>query len=121
LEEYFNCGFGFCPDDLPGEKRGPYCVDNIFEVYKSNRTLSSVLSNPMFQSIRSRQQDYRGNCTKKTQNLYVPCPIRDHYGFARDVINRHRAKPMDEAAACAIEDKDHCSGMVDTERKRKNC
>ena len=95
----------------------PYYVDNIMEVYKSGRTLTSILSNPLFESIRSWQHDYRSNGTKQCQNLYVPCPIRDHYGFVRDAINRHGAKPMDEAAACALSDQDYYSGMVDCGKK----
>jgi MoaA/NifB/PqqE/SkfB family radical SAM enzyme len=99
----------------------PYYVDNIFDVYKSNRTLSSVLSNPLFQSIRSWQQRYRSNGSpNETHNLYIPCPIRDHYEFARDAIDRHSAKPMDEAAACALEDPAYYTGMVDYGKKTAN-
>jgi MoaA/NifB/PqqE/SkfB family radical SAM enzyme len=96
----------------------PYYVDNILEVYQSNRSLSSALSNPLFQSIRAWQQEYRCNGTReKTHNLYVPCPIRDHYEFAHDAILRHKAQPMDSSAACALDDKAYHAGMVECGKK----
>jgi hypothetical protein len=92
----------------------PYYIDNIYDVYESNRSLSSVLSAPLFKSIRSWQQNYRGNgSANRTQNLFVPCPIRDHYAFARDAIGRFQAKPMDEAAARSIEDQEYHAGMIE--------
>ena len=51
------------------------------------------------------------------QNLFVPCPIRDHYAFAHDAISRYGAKPMDEAAARAIQDQGYHSAMVENGRK----
>ncbi len=96
----------------------PYSIDNIYDVYKSNRSLSSLLTAPLFESIRSWQKDYRGNGSgKRTQNLFAPCPIRDHYAFARDAICRFEAKPMDEAAAHSIEDQEYHAGMIEYGRK----
>ena len=97
----------------------PYSIDNIYDVYESNRSLSSLLSSPLFESIRSWQQDYKRNVSAghRTQNLFVPCPIRDHYAFARDAICRFQAKPLDEEAARSIEDQEYHAGMVEYGRK----
>jgi len=96
----------------------PYSIDNIYEIYKSNRSLSSVLSAPLFESIRAWQQDHRKNGPeKRTRNLFAPCPIRDHYGFAHDAIRRFDARPMDEDAARAIQDREYRTGMVEYGRR----
>jgi MoaA/NifB/PqqE/SkfB family radical SAM enzyme len=96
----------------------PYSIDNIYEVYRNNRSLSSILSTPLFESIREWQDDYRHEKPgKRAQNLFVPCPIRDHYAFAREAINRFQAKPMDANAARAIEDPEYYTGMVDYGKK----
>jgi MoaA/NifB/PqqE/SkfB family radical SAM enzyme len=96
----------------------PYFIDNIYDVYKTGRSLSSLLSAPLFESIRSWQKDYKGiESGNRTKNLFVPCPIRDHYSFARDAITRHDAKPMDIEAARAVADKDYYAGMVDYGKK----
>ena len=96
----------------------PYYVDNIYEVYKSNRSLTSLLSNPLFQSIRAWQEEYRRNTNgNRTQNLFVPCPIRDHYAFALHAISHHQAKPMDEDAARSLADPSYHAGMIEFGRK----
>jgi MoaA/NifB/PqqE/SkfB family radical SAM enzyme len=97
----------------------PYSIDNIYDVYQSNRTLSSVLAAPFFESIRSWQKDYKGNhgSGHRAQNLFAPCPIRDHYAFARDAICRFNARPMDEEAARSIGDPEYYEGMVEYGRK----
>jgi MoaA/NifB/PqqE/SkfB family radical SAM enzyme len=98
----------------------PYSIDNIYEVYKSNRSLSSVLSTPLFQSIRSWQKGYRGNGSgNKTQNLFTPCPIRDHYAFAHSAIHRFDARPMDREAGRALQDPEYKDGMIDYGRRTK--
>ena len=96
----------------------PYSIDNIYEMYESNRSLSSVLSAPLFESIRSWQQDYKRNGSEnRAQNLFTPCPIRDHYGFAHNAIRRFKAKPVDEEAARAIQDGEYYTGMVEYGRR----
>jgi MoaA/NifB/PqqE/SkfB family radical SAM enzyme len=91
----------------------PYSIDNIYTMYQDNRSLSSILSAPLFKSIRSWQKDYRGNGNgTRTQNLFAPCPMRDHYAFAHDAIRRFEAKPMDEEAARAVQDQGYHGGMV---------
>ncbi len=96
----------------------PYSIDNIYDVYESHRSLSSLLSSPLFKSIRSWQQDYKRNVSGyRTQNLFVPCPIRDHYEFAQEAIARFHAEPMDEEAGRAIEDQAYHAGMIEYGRK----
>jgi hypothetical protein len=95
-----------------------YTIDNIYDVYNSNRTLSSILSSPFFKSIREWQENYgREKHGKRAQNLFVPCPIRDHNAFAKCTITGFQAKPMDDEAAKALEDPEYYVGMVEYGRK----
>ena len=96
----------------------PYAIDNIYDVYKSNRSLSSILSAPLFKSIRAWQEDYgREKNGKRAQNLFVPCPIRDHYAFAKEAVTQFQASPMDDEAAKAIEDPEYYAGLVEYGKK----
>jgi len=41
------------------------------------------------------------------ENLFLPCPMRDHYGFAHQLVTSQGAKPMDENAAAALSDPEY--------------
>lgn len=80
--------------------------------------MSSLLTAPLFTSIRSWQQDYRENGSgRRTQNLFAPCPIRDHYSYAAEAISRFEPKPMDAEAARSLKDQVYQQGMIDYGRK----
>lgn len=92
----------------------PYAVDNAYDVYRSHRTLASVLDHPAFKSLRTWQLDYAGrNGSPRTQNMFAPCPMRDHHEVAHDVIVRFGAKPMNGEAAAALADPEYRTRMVD--------
>jgi len=83
----------------------PYAVDNVYRIYREGRALSSVLDHPTFKAIREWQTSYQGNHgTTRTRNLFMPCPMRDHHGVARDAVVRYGAQPLNADSAHALED-----------------
>jgi MoaA/NifB/PqqE/SkfB family radical SAM enzyme len=92
----------------------PYAVDNINDVYKSGRTLSSVLDNPVFVGWKAWQKEYRGHDgLGLPQNLFTPCPMRDHYDVAHNLLTRHKAKPTNRDAADAIQSEEYRNRMLE--------
>jgi MoaA/NifB/PqqE/SkfB family radical SAM enzyme len=90
----------------------PYYLENISELYRSGRRLSDVLELAYFRRIRDWQDDYLKN-GGKVQNLFMPCPMRDHHAFAHDTVKAFGAKPMDEEAALALADPNYRGRMVE--------
>jgi len=91
----------------------PYAVDNVYDVYRNHRTLSSVLDQPVFKAMRSWQETYAGRLgDKPTQNMFTPCPTRDHHDVVRDIVTKLGAKPMHQEAADALDDPEYRSGML---------
>ncbi len=81
----------------------PFSVDNIYRVYESGRTLTSILSNPAFSEWRQFQARYADGANEaEARNPFAPCLMRDHYDVARDLLTRHRAKPINPDAAEAM-------------------
>ena len=92
----------------------PYAVDNIYDVYNSGRTLSSVLDNPVFTGWKRWQADYKGQAGQKpTQNLFTPCPMRDHYDVAYNLLTRYKARPTNQDASAAILSEEYRTCMIE--------
>ncbi len=90
----------------------PYSPVNINEVYKKGGTLDDVLKEPFFKSIRQWQRDYAlDKKPDKMGNWLIPCPIKDHYNMMKKLLNKHRPKPIDEAAQKALKDIEYQKGM----------
>lgn len=90
----------------------PYAGANIKELYAEGKELSTVLTTGFFQEIREWQDTYYGKKEGSSpQNLFMPCPIRDHHDVAHDCVVKHGAKPIDEDAAVALQDEDYRQGM----------
>jgi hypothetical protein len=74
-----------------------YTKANIYELYRGGGSSSSLLEGEYFNAIRSWQDGYlKGR--ERMENLFLPCPMRDHYGFAHQLVTSQGAKPMDENA-----------------------
>ncbi len=96
----------------------PYRVGNIMELYEKGETLTSVLNSGYFKAIRSWQDSYTNRSNgAKVKNLFMPCPIRDHYKFAHRTINHFQVEPMDSDAARAIADPQYKDRMIDYDEK----
>jgi MoaA/NifB/PqqE/SkfB family radical SAM enzyme len=107
---------GYCYVDWNGNVAPsvffPYSVANVGALHAAGQPLSSVLDTPCFRSIRAWQEQYRRD-GGRVHNLFRPCPIGDHYQFARETIQRHQARAMDDQAARALADPEYRRGMVE--------
>jgi len=92
----------------------PYAVDNVHEMYRQKRDLTSVLNHPAFQALRAWQTSYAGRDGRgPTHNLFTPCPLRDHHDEGREILVRFGARPIHEDAARALRDEEYRRRMVE--------
>jgi MoaA/NifB/PqqE/SkfB family radical SAM enzyme len=83
----------------------PYAVANVHDLYREGRDLTSVLQHGLLRSLRGLQEERaRGSDDGRLQTPFTPCPIRDHYHVARDLIDRHQPRPLDGEAATLEDD-----------------
>jgi len=92
----------------------PYSVANIQEVYARGGTLNDVWQAPFLQAIRAwqRQYGYGQAQPHKDGNWLGPCPMRDHHGAFRELLERYQPEPEDEAARQALADPGYYQGLV---------
>jgi MoaA/NifB/PqqE/SkfB family radical SAM enzyme len=90
----------------------PYAGTNIHEIYKNGGTIMDLMEVDFFKEIRNWQHNY-GYKTKpaQTKNLIMPCPHRDHIDFLFPLIKEHRATPLNQEAARALEDPGYYEGL----------
>jgi len=89
-----------------------YTKAKIYELYRGGGPSSSLLEGEYFNAIRSWQDGYlKGR--ERMKNLFLPCPMRDHYGFAHQLVTSQGAKPMDENAAAALSDLEYRGKMTE--------
>jgi hypothetical protein len=92
----------------------PYAVDNVYDVYRGHRTLTSVLDQPVLKELRAWQRKYAGRTgEQQTGNMFAPCPIRDHHEVGRDLLVRLGARPIHEDAAVALGDPEYARRMIE--------
>lgn len=92
----------------------PYGKHNIVDIYKQGGDLNTILFSPYFESIRQWQYDYGfKQPAHEVKNQIVPCPIRDHHRFAKEVIMKHQAEPIDAEAAAALKDDKYHEKLAD--------
>ncbi len=90
----------------------PYAAANIHELYAEGKDLSAVLESGLFKEIRDWQEGYYGKKDgTPPQNLFMPCPMRDHHDAAHDCVVKHGGRPTDPGAAEALEDEDYRVGL----------
>jgi MoaA/NifB/PqqE/SkfB family radical SAM enzyme len=92
----------------------PYAFDNIVQVYEKGGNLNTVVMSPYFEAIRRWQSEYGyRKPPDRVGNQIVPCPIRDHHLEALGFVRQFGARPMDEAAAEALEDESYHRGLAE--------
>ena len=66
----------------------------------------------MFKAMRDWQRAYTGRDGKgPTQNLFAPCPMRDHHEVVHDAVVKFGARPMNAEAAEALADPSYAAGL----------
>ncbi|UCG42085.1 MAG: radical SAM protein [candidate division WOR-3 bacterium] len=97
----------------------PYAAANINDIYSSRGSLTDVLKTPLFRAVREWQEGYgyrQKDLTPETDWLR-PCPIRDHYPDALEMIRRTGAWPTDSAPEGALESLEYQEKMSDYGRR----
>ncbi len=90
----------------------PYAAANIKDLYAEGKDLSAVMDTGLFRGIRDWQEEYYGKKDgTKPQNLFMPCPMRDHHDVAHTCALEHEARPTGPEAAVALQDQDYLDGM----------
>ncbi len=97
----------------------PYYIDNIYDLYKQEKTIADVLFSDFFQKGREWQKKYGYNCPKKAENWLMPCSIRDNYQYFRENILPENAKGEDEFAEEAKNSKEYYEKLVDYDKELK--
>jgi len=94
----------------------PYSPLNVYDLYKTGKTINDAWEHPFFADLRQWQKDFGcqpGPMKENCGNWLTPCPIRDnHYAF-RAILDKHRPKPIDPNAAAALIDGGYYEGMLD--------
>jgi MoaA/NifB/PqqE/SkfB family radical SAM enzyme len=80
----------------------PYYVDNIIDLYKNGKTLWHALHSDFFKRGREWQKKYILSHPLTSDNLLMPCSIRDHYDNWRKNIATKDIKPENKAAEEAL-------------------
>ena len=84
----------------------PYYVDNVYDLYKENKTLADATNSDLMKRGRKWKNEYN-NCNK-----LMPCSIRDHYkNFIENILTKD-SKPENKQAAEAIDDKNYFQTMI---------
>jgi len=84
----------------------PYYVDNVYDLYKENKTLADATNSDLMKRGRKWKNEYN-NCIK-----LMPCSIRDHYKNFKENILTNDSKSENKQAADALEDENYFQTMV---------
>jgi MoaA/NifB/PqqE/SkfB family radical SAM enzyme len=96
----------------------PYAADNIYSVYERGGNLNTLQDAPLFRNIQAWQDEYGfKQPAEGVRNWLCPCPIRDHFGYLRQAVIDTNARPINEAAADALNDPEFHRVMVEYAEK----
>ncbi|MCK5822639.1 MAG: radical SAM protein [Bacteroidales bacterium] len=84
----------------------PYYVDNVYDLYKENKTLADATNSDFMQRGRKWKNEYNN------RNKLMPCSIRDHFKNFKENILTKDSKPENRQAAEAIDDENYFQTMV---------
>jgi MoaA/NifB/PqqE/SkfB family radical SAM enzyme len=92
----------------------PYSPTNVNGAFARGETMSDILQEQFFRSIREWQNAYGFTAQKPEDhgNWLMPCPIRDHHKEFRQILRETEPDPEDEAAEQALLDPSYASGMI---------
>lgn len=99
----------------------PYAVSNINDIYNAGGNLNDAIYSPFFKAIRNWQTNYgylSGSDGRNT-NWLNPCPIRDHFLEARNIIKEYGARPIDYAPHTLLDDETYCQSLCKYDEELK--
>jgi len=94
----------------------PFYKDNIYNLYKQDKTIVDALMSDLFVRGRKWQSDF-GYMKDPPGNFFTPCAIRDHHRDFREKILTPDAKPEDEHAKLALEDPEYMRRLEEFDRE----
>jgi MoaA/NifB/PqqE/SkfB family radical SAM enzyme len=101
----------------------PFAVSNIRDIYAQGGTIEEAIRSPFFEGVRDWQKRYgffsRGENIRENDWLR-PCPIRDHFLEAREVIQKYGARPIDYAPHEILTEKKYIEEMASYDRELEN-
>jgi len=86
----------------------PFYKDNIYNLYKQDKTIADALMSDLFVRGRKWQSDF---VKDPSGNFFTPCAIMDHYRDFREKILTPDTKPEDEYAKLTLEDQEYFKKM----------
>lgn len=101
----------------------PYAAANICDVYARGGTLNDVWQAPFFAAIRAWQREYGyGQAQLQARGDWLrPCPIRDHHGMFRQLLQRYQPEPEDQAARQCLADEAYAQGLEAYDEALERC
>jgi len=94
----------------------PYYKDNLFNLYRSGKTIADALMSDYFRRGRQWQVEY-GYLNSPPGNFFAPCSIRDNFRYFREKILTPDLKPEDDHARIALEDPEYNQKMAEFDDK----
>ena len=92
----------------------PYAAGNIYDIYDKDGNINSALNTPLFRKIREFQDNYAyQHKHPHLDNWLCPCPTRDHHETFQKILEEAQPRPIDHAAAVAMNDQDYIKGLAD--------
>ncbi|MEO0131458.1 MAG: radical SAM protein [candidate division WOR-3 bacterium] len=83
----------------------PFAVANINEIYKNNGHLQDILKTPLFEKIQEWQKSYGYQAPLTSRSDWLrPCPIRDHFLEALQLIKSSNPRPTDFSPLVMLSD-----------------
>jgi MoaA/NifB/PqqE/SkfB family radical SAM enzyme len=96
----------------------PYAVDNIYSLYERGSDLNTLREAPFFRKIRTWQDEHGfARPAEEVRNWLCPCPIRDDFDYLRRAALETGARPVNEAAADALNDPEYRARLAEYARE----
>jgi MoaA/NifB/PqqE/SkfB family radical SAM enzyme len=85
----------------------PYYVDNVYELYKNDKSLVDALFSDFMKRGRKWIREYGQAHPKTPNNWLMPCSIRDHYHNFRENILPYEAEGESKEAEESLKDPEY--------------
>jgi MoaA/NifB/PqqE/SkfB family radical SAM enzyme len=91
-----------------------YSTGNVHDVFSRGGDLNDIWDSPFFRAVREWQRGYGygPEVPSREGNWLAPCPVRDHHGAFRGLLDEHHPEPENEPASKALSDDDYYEGLV---------
>jgi len=95
----------------------PYYLDNIYDLYKNDKTLVDALFSDFMKRGREWIRNYGQAYPHNPDNWLMPCSIRDHYANFRENILPDHARGESEEAEESLRDDNYYRKMVEYDKE----